>query len=81
MPIAITSRRNSGLLLHFNCDLTVCVLIFRYVEGCLQSCDDADGCNPGSPPASSNVTLLTAMVVMPLLIVVGLVPRRWGVDV
>ncbi|XP_050421522.1 uncharacterized protein LOC126833956 [Adelges cooleyi] len=29
----------------------------QYVEGCLQSCDDADGCNPGSPTPSLDFTL------------------------
>ncbi|XP_015365663.1 PREDICTED: uncharacterized protein LOC107162973 [Diuraphis noxia] len=40
----------------------------KYVDGCLQSCDDADGCNPASPPKSLDMTLLMMLVVMPLIV-------------
>ncbi|XP_008184358.1 uncharacterized protein LOC100571778 isoform X1 [Acyrthosiphon pisum] len=50
----------------------------KYVDGCLQSCDDADGCNPAPPPKSLDTTLLMMLVVMPL--VVRFMPHEWAPD-
>lgn len=34
------------------------VVFSRYVKGCLQSCDDADGCNDASHPSDSRIPIM-----------------------
>ncbi|XP_050543327.1 uncharacterized protein LOC126906664 [Daktulosphaira vitifoliae] len=36
----------------------------KYVEGCLQSCDDADGCNPGSVTSPITYLIVIAMIII-----------------
>ncbi|CAL8115410.1 unnamed protein product [Orchesella dallaii] len=34
----------------------------RYVKGCLQSCDDADGCNDSSRPKHFSTSVIVLLV-------------------